>query len=444
MAATVSDLTTVLYSGDYRADALFGSVAPWNFWPDGRNVLYYTFDVRAGSVIDAETTASVTSFNTTQQQAARAILQYVATVTGISFVEVSNSAQADVHFGATNLQGASVAGLASSYWGYSFLPDGTITQLEAESIIYLDNVEHAGINSQPVAGNVGYEVLLHEVGHMLGLVHPFDSTYRLPTSEDHTGNTVMSYTDRGGNKSQFQSYDLLALDWIYGRDGVGGTWGYNSTNGPSLLMSTQPIRFVGTTLADIFVSSSANESFDGLGGTDTLVLQGLRANYSLSGSGVSWSVADQSSGRDGTDALLRIERLKFADMNLALDLNGVAGATARVLGAVLGETALSNREWVGIGLRLADDGVSMTDLSRLALQVVLGPAYSNEQVVSLVYTNLFHASPDAVTRDALTGLLDSGAYTVDVLVAFAAASDNNAVNIGLTGLQASGLEYLPI
>lgn len=442
--AKVSDLTTVVYSGDHRADALFGNVVPWNFWPDGRNVLYYTFDVRPGSLIDTETVATVTGFNMAQQQAARTILQYAATVTGLDFVEVSSSTQADVHFASTNLQGASVAGLASSYWGYSFLPDGTITQLEAEALIYLDNVEHAGINSQPAAGNVGYEVLLHEVGHMLGLVHPFDSQRPLTAGEDHTDNTVMSYTDRGGNKSQFQSYDLLALDWIYGRDGVGGTWGYNSTNGPSLALSAPPVRFVGTSLADLFRSTSADETFEGLAGTDTVVLQGSRAGYGLAGSGQSWKVSDKTPGRDGVDTLVQVERLKFADMSLALDLNGVAGNTAKVLGAVLGEAALSNREWVGIGLRLADDGVNMKDLSRLALQVALGPVYSNEQVVNLVYTNLFHTSPDAATRSALTGLLNSGAYTVDVLVAFAAASDNNAANIGLTGLQTGGLEYLAI
>ena len=443
MAAKVSDLTTVVYSGDYRADALLDNVAPWNFWPDGRNVLYFTFDVSAGSVIDTETVAPVTRFNAAQQQATRAILQYASTVTGLGFVEVSGSAQADVHFGATNLQGASVAGLASSYWRYSSAQDGTIVSLEAESIIYLDNVEQAGINSQPVAGSIGYEVLLHEVGHMLGLAHPFDSPRPLPTTEDNTSNTVMSYTDRGAPKSQFQAYDLLALDWIYGRDGVGGLWGYNSVKGPSLSLSAQQAPMVGTPQADIFRSTSANETFEGLAGIDTLVLQGLRAGYTLEGAGSSWKVSDLTPARDGADVLSQIERLKFADMNVALDLNGVAGSTARIFGAVFGEASIGKREWVGIGLRLADDGISMTDLSRLALKVVLGAAYTNVQVVNLVYANLFHSSPDPATRAALTGLLDSGAYSVDTLVAFAAASDVNAANIGLVGLQVHGLEYFP-
>jgi len=38
MAATVSDLTDVVYSGDLRVDALLDAPAVWNFWPDGRKV----------------------------------------------------------------------------------------------------------------------------------------------------------------------------------------------------------------------------------------------------------------------------------------------------------------------------------------------------------------------------------------------------------------------
>jgi serralysin len=446
MAANVSGLTTMVYSGDVRVDSLLDDVPAWNFWPDGRNVLYFTFDTSAGSEIATKTSTAVTRFNTAQQQAAREILQHAASVTGINFVEVSGGAQADVHFGATNLQGASVAGLASTYYGYSYLQDGSITRLNAEALVYLDNVEHAGINSQPFAGSGGYEVLLHEVGHMLGLAHPFSSPRPLTGALDHTDNTVMSYTDRGGNKSVFQPYDLLALDWLYGRDGLGGVWGFNSANGPSLAMAVEPLRFVGTALPDLFRSTSASENFDGLGGVDTLVLQGPRADYTVSAASQAqaWTISDRVAGRDGSDSVQQLERLKFADVNLALDLDGLAGSTARLMGVVLGNGALANREWVGVGLQLADGGASASALSTLALQVALGFTYSNDQVVNLLYSNLFHAAPDASTRAALTGLLNSGVYTPASLVQVAASSDLNAGNIGLVGMQSHGLEYVVV
>lgn len=69
MAATVSDLTHTEYSGDIRVDALLDGPAIWNFWPDGRNVLYYTFDVSPGSVVSQNTQGVVSQFNATQQQA---------------------------------------------------------------------------------------------------------------------------------------------------------------------------------------------------------------------------------------------------------------------------------------------------------------------------------------------------------------------------------------
>lgn len=176
---------------------------------------------------------------------------------------MGSSAQADLHFVATNIPGASTAGLASTLYNYSYNGSQTLTPLNAESVVYLDNVEHAGINSQPTAGRVGYEVLLHEIGHALGLAHPFDSSRPLPSSQDNTNNTVISYTRAGPYKTTFQAFDLLALDWIYGRDGLGGTWGMNSTNGPKLNFSSQPS---GTAGPDVFTSTQANETFSGAGG----------------------------------------------------------------------------------------------------------------------------------------------------------------------------------
>ena len=47
--------------------------------------------------------------------------------------------------------------------------------------------------------NYDYEVLVHELGHSLGLKHPFESdgnnTVVLETNEDKTIHTAMSYDD---------------------------------------------------------------------------------------------------------------------------------------------------------------------------------------------------------------------------------------------------------
>ena len=444
--AKLSDLTTTQFSGDIRADALLDEVVPWNYYPDGRKVLYYTFDASTGSEIDRQTDVTVRSFNASQVLATRQIMQYAATVTGITFMEVASSTQADIHFGASNLQGAAVAGLAAWYYDFNYDGSNTITQLNVETLVYLDNVEWAFENDAPTAGTWGYEVLLHEVGHMLGLDHPFASPgsakpYALPTAQDNTNNTVMSYTSAGGPKTVFQEYDLLALQWIYGGDGLGGLRGFNSTNGPSL-PAPGPVAVTGTSRADVLNGSAADEAFDGLAGLDTLVLEGARSGYTLTRTSTGWKLVDKTAGRDGTDTLKNVERLKFSTDSLALDLDGAAGTAARLLGALVGGAAVKQKDLMGVALSLLDGGMSPTALADLGLAAMLGASHTHAQTASLLYGNLFGVAPDAATLNALVGLLDSGQYTEASLARFAADSDLTAANIGLVGLQQSGLAYV--
>ncbi|MGB7060277.1 MAG: hypothetical protein WBD58_21415 [Geitlerinemataceae cyanobacterium] len=71
-------------------------------------------------------------------------------------------------------------------------------------------------------GTLAYETLIHEIGHALGLKHPFENP-KLPPEEDHNTNTVMSYT-RDGYAASLMPYDIQVLQSIY------GVADYNSTN----------------------------------------------------------------------------------------------------------------------------------------------------------------------------------------------------------------------
>jgi len=73
-------------------------------------------------------------------------------------------------------------------------------------------------------GTRGYQTILHEVGHALGLKHPFDSPYVLSPEFDSMMYTVMSYSPMAGGRfahpDRFPStpmlFDVQALEWLYG------------------------------------------------------------------------------------------------------------------------------------------------------------------------------------------------------------------------------------
>lgn len=140
-----------------------------------------------------------------------------------------------------------------------------------------------------------------------------------------------------------------------------------------------------------------------------------------------------------------MERLTFADRHVALDLDGHAGAVAKVLGAVVGPGAVSaNPSLVGIGLYYMDVmGESLQSLMGLALRACLGPSPSSGQVVDLLYGHVFGDTPDAATRQHLTDLLDQHKLTPVDLGVLAAQSDQNATRIDLVGLMQTGLDYQP-
>ncbi|HSW07969.1 hypothetical protein, partial [Aquabacterium sp.] len=146
-------------------------------------------------------------------------------------------------------------------------------------------------------------------------------------------------------------------------------------------------------------------------------------------------------GAEGSDALSEIERLAFSDVSLAFDMAGNGGLTARYLGAVFGPEAVANRVYAGIGVHLLDTGLSPAELMQLALEARLGPGFSPEAEVGLLYRNLVGQAPSAADLAYWTGTLGSGQFTAVSLAQMAAGLDLNALNIDLTGLADSGLAY---
>lgn len=318
--ATVSDLTKTPLSGLNHIDALLDEGPDWNYMTGVTpNTIYYTFDISSGNEVSKEgpVTGQV-AFTGSQQAGTRTAFSYLQQITGIQFVETASGSNAQIHLANLDIEDRLTTGLAS--WNAPYSYRGTdVVEYKPNAYVYLDHVDWGWQNYTLAPGGEGYQTLIHELGHVLGLKHPFenseDNTVRLPLSQDNTGNTLMSYTDAGGPYSTFSPYDIAALNWLYGGDGLKGALGIASTSGARYLTGTsRGETLTGTAHDDTLQGNGGNDMIDGGEGTDTVVFSGSRSAYTLSNQADGTLAVAHAS--EGTASLRSVEILRFADMNV--------------------------------------------------------------------------------------------------------------------------------
>jgi serralysin len=192
---------------------------------------------------------------------------------------------------------------------------------------------------------------------------------------------------------------------------------------------------------DLIEGAGGNDLLDGGSGTDTAWYEGNLADYDVIVAGHRLFVTD-TVGLDGADTLVNVERLDFADVALAFDVDGSAGEAYRMYQAAFDRAP----DEAGLGLWIAylDAGVSVRDVAQGfansdEFRALYGSNTDYTTLVTGLYQNGLNRTPDAVELRYWVEILASGRDSVaGVLAAFSESQENYDQ---LIGVMQDGMAY---
>ncbi len=490
-------LTSKTLSPDYYIQGILDQPnVRWNAGaPLGTAVnITYSFPTTLPSEYSPSEVPSYKPFSEAQKAAVRLALANISTYATITFTEVSES-DGQIRFG-TSYQGGLLAGATIPYSSGDALTRADVALANEVSA-----------NASPSVGTTGYETLLHEIEHALGLKHPgnynaggvLPTPPYLPTSQDGSAYTVETYNTVLAHDKTPMLFDVAALQYTYGanlatqkgndtynisagslftiwdtagndtlsvnnvaghftldlRPGVVSYGGYDggdpvvaiafNTTIENAIGGNVDDKLLGNTVSNMLTGGGGNDLIDGGAGVDTAVYAGKRANFTVTNTGVSTlgiTVMDKT-GAEGTDNLFNIERLQFADGNVALDVNGTAGGAYRIYQAAFDRAP--DKAGLGYWIAQMDKGMSVADvaasfIASAEFKALYGANPSDDQFLTKVYGNVLGRAPDAAGFNWwLDQLANDPAMTqARCLANFSESAENQANLIGVIG---NGFDY---
>ncbi|MBI3230667.1 MAG: DUF4214 domain-containing protein [Burkholderiales bacterium] len=192
-----------------------------------------------------------------------------------------------------------------------------------------------------------------------------------------------------------------------------------------------------------FTATSSNDVFSGTTAIDSVVFSGKRSEYTIHASAANTFTISQTGG--STDTISNIERVKFADATVALDVGlGHAGIAYALYQSALNRAPDSGG--LGYWINALDTGATALDLMRSFITSPefisnYGSTQSTSAFVTQVYQNVLHRAPDSSGLAFWQSGVDSGQATrADVINFFTQSSEFQA---NLATVIGDGFSYTP-
>ncbi len=193
---------------------------------------------------------------------------------------------------------------------------------------------------------------------------------------------------------------------------------------------------------DTMRGASGNDLLNGGLGLDIAVYSGPRQGYAISRlTDGKWAVTDTVGSRDGADTLVDIERLRFSDVSVAVDLDGSAGQAFRVYKAAFNRNP-SEGDTFGLGFWISqmDSGMDLVEVAARFIdsnefRALYGSTPTNSEFLSRVYTNVLGRTPDSSGYDWWLNEMNTNPEKTKakVLADFAESAENKEGVLGLIG-----------